>query len=526
MRKRPFSLWLCWGWWAWLWLVALVMVCAPTSTAYADDCLTNPFNLADCLRTPGYREAYVTAMVALGVEPVLISQILRQSGRKDLSDQDLNNWIRNQLAKWAKKRAAQTAGSAAASGTADFLNQLVKPPFPEKPDNRQGPAPPKVAPPDDVYDYTPGKIMSGEAAKRYLKSIGAWDKLTRLKKGDSWDDKIKVMEGDPGKTPVTDFSIPWKDDDTVDMDNIVFVMPGVPPGTPPPPPPDQVTEDSGGGEEEVKYGDEDKKDPIEVTDPVEEKKPPTPKENYERYRDEKREAVKKLIDLNAKADKLDAEWVKKEREWSLTRMKAASDAVVDLLDFLSDLASSGGKSSVKGAFIKDLVKNGVKEYLGLMERLMFYGGSFVEDAELGPLLKTVLDDVTNPGGYSLVGVLEHAINPSKLSENVYKYVKVLPGGALKQKLQNVLIYNRWDRLGNALGPVETAVSAGKDALDRYYEVDALHKEMGKISDEEVEIRKEIRQQEFNRDVAELGMERSRKDVEEWNRLFPHQAQRR
>lgn len=94
------------------------------------------------------------------------------------------------------------------------------------------------------------------------------------------------------------------------------------------------------------------------------------------------------------------------------------------------------------------------------------------------------------------------------------------------KPSNKLIYKRWDRTGNALGPVETAISAGKDAMDRYNEVNALHQDMGKIDDELVDIRKEIRQQEFNRDVAQLGMERSRKDVEEWNRLFPHQAQRR
>lgn len=530
------------GWWLCFWMTALVLIFIPTDIAYAHDCEVEPWNLADCLRTPGYREWYITTMIALGVEPVLISLMLKKTGKRQMSDRDLNNWIRQQINKALKKQAGGAVGPAAGSAAVDFLENLINPPFPSKPSNKQGPLPAKEPiPKDPPYDYTPGQIMSGEAAKRFLRSTGAWEKLKGLKKGDSWDDKIRVMEGKSGKTPVTDFSIPWKDDGTVDMENIVFIMPGVPPGTPPPPGPDQVPDedDTGVEKDNEKWDEEEKKDPLEISDPEEEKKPPTPKENLERYLQEKKEADKKLAELAAKAKKLAEELVKKEREWTLTRHKGASDAIIDLLDIMQDLIKSPSFMNTDKkwqAYVKDLIKNILKEGVSLTDRAIYYPGTFWEDLKWRPLLEALGGDLFGPlGGYSfwdvvsLPGqVVDHVTNPSKFIEDMVKYVKFIPGGALKQGIQNLLESSggKLKTVSNIYGPGETLLKQIRDGQETMREVEAVHKEMTAIGDKLSGIKSETIDREFDRDVAELGVKRAQKDVQEWNKLFPRQAQKR
>ena len=57
-------------------VVILVALSLPT-TVYADDCLKDPFNAADCMRTGGYRQALVVTFATLPTISVIIPNLLQ-----------------------------------------------------------------------------------------------------------------------------------------------------------------------------------------------------------------------------------------------------------------------------------------------------------------------------------------------------------------------------------------------------------------------------------------------------------------
>jgi hypothetical protein len=72
--------------------------------AYADNCTDDPLNAADCMRTPGFREAITLILISLGIAPVVIADVLQSlSGGSTLNDAlnksgvKITNRVRNAL---------------------------------------------------------------------------------------------------------------------------------------------------------------------------------------------------------------------------------------------------------------------------------------------------------------------------------------------------------------------------------------------------------------------------------------------
>jgi hypothetical protein len=57
-------------------LMTLIWLLLITTPVYADDCLIDPYNAMDCMRTPGYRQFITAIAVAMGVAPVVIANNL------------------------------------------------------------------------------------------------------------------------------------------------------------------------------------------------------------------------------------------------------------------------------------------------------------------------------------------------------------------------------------------------------------------------------------------------------------------
>jgi len=154
------------------WLIALGLALFLPTPVYADDCLWEPWNLADCLRTQGFREVYVAVLAGLGVGPAILSQILADASKSSLTDQDVNDLILNRIKKLFQKTAVRQVGANLATNTADLLNNMDS-----SPPQEQQPPPPKKEPPlEHIYDESPGRILSGARAEDYLKKTGALEK--------------------------------------------------------------------------------------------------------------------------------------------------------------------------------------------------------------------------------------------------------------------------------------------------------------------------------------------------------------
>ncbi|MCJ7831655.1 MAG: hypothetical protein MUP86_03965 [Dehalococcoidia bacterium] len=57
-------------------LVVLVAGFVATLPAFADDCDTDPFNAADCMRTGGFRQTLTILSALLGISPIVLAEII------------------------------------------------------------------------------------------------------------------------------------------------------------------------------------------------------------------------------------------------------------------------------------------------------------------------------------------------------------------------------------------------------------------------------------------------------------------
>jgi hypothetical protein len=57
-------------------LLVSIAIMIPTMTAFADDCLSDPLNAADCVRTPGARQVMTTGIGVAGTAGVVIQNVI------------------------------------------------------------------------------------------------------------------------------------------------------------------------------------------------------------------------------------------------------------------------------------------------------------------------------------------------------------------------------------------------------------------------------------------------------------------
>lgn len=511
----------------WLFACSLTFIFAllPQSVAHADHCPEEPWNLADCLRTPGYREWYVTVLITLGVTPTLISQILAEASKTSLTDEDVNKFIRDQilqrLKNWLQKGAARQAGSTLATRTADILDSWSKDSSSSPPAKATTPSEPPV---EHIYDHSPGRIISGDEAKEFLKGTGALDKLSRLRHGADWDDVIEAMKGDPGKTQVTDFAIKWNDDGTPNLDELVFVMPDTAPGSPPPPdtqPDGEKTPEAEAEPPEAEKPSEKPKDvppakvPEPPTPPEEKPKPPAEppppdlKELLERNRRERNEAQKKIDDLKKKALDLLEKLKKKEKEWNHTRVKGFWGGIWDMIDVVTDVlkVKQLATKTFGGAYLKDLVKNAIKALCTELH---------ADGVQLSDLKKLGLEDVIAPTG--LVPSSVKMKGPGETMD------MTIPGGGIKQLIQNWLEKKDvpgGQTMSDIYGPGETALKGTRDVVQAKQKCEALRVEMNKLRTQLYDVGRQMQDARMDYDVADSAVKNNQEAINELKKMFPN-----
>jgi hypothetical protein len=511
------------------WLIALGLALFLPSPVYADDCMWEPWNLADCLRTPGFREVYVAVLAGLGVGPAILAQILAEASKSTLTDQDVNNliWkkVFDRIKKWLGRNAARQVGANLAANSANILNNWDK----SQPQNQPPPSPPKIEPPvENIFDFTPGRVISGPGAIEYLKQTGALERVKKLHKGDDWDTKIKSMDGDPGKPTVTDFVIKWTNNNTPDLKNLVFVIPDTLPPASGPTPPDQEIElvQEELEEEEVEIEEEKKdekgkakgakpspkkeKEPEVTKTPPAETKPPDLRKLLDDARKERDAAQKLIVDLLKRKTDLVNKLVQATAEYDRTLNKAVTDGIVDIVDIATDIAKPLKMletSTFKGAYAKDLIKSALKGLLGELA---------TDGLQVSDLQKIKWTDAVKPTGV----VLDRPMSDYfEKPDRVLDYI--MPGGGVKQLIQNYM-----EKTGHALsnelyGPGETAVKAAQDFRDANEKSAQLRGEIGNIQKELTSVRNKIEDTNTTFEIANNSVKRNQANIDQFKAMFPH-----
>lgn len=380
----------------------------------------------------------------------------------------------------------------------------------------QAPAAPSAPPVEHIYDNSPGRIISGDEARRFLEQTGALDRLSRLRHGASWDEIIDAMRGDPGKPTVDDFAINWKDDGTPDLDNLVIVTPEPPPPAPPAPEPEEAPQPEKPPEEETDTA----QPPAEQKKPPpEEQKPPDLKELLERARKERDEALAKKVALLVEALKLSQQLRQARLEWDHTRVKAITDGMWDMADIWGDLYKVNflATENFGEAYLKDLIKSTLKNitasgitYLALGE----------QPVRLTP--EKLLEELQKPTGF-LTSADYEALNKDPNKAKEYLLDVALPGGGLKQVIQNALEQSgpTGKGISRVYGPGETAVKGIRDAMRAKEHCAELRAQMVKIQERLGEIRSSIEDAQMDYDVADSAVKRNEANIAELKQMFPH-----
>ena len=513
-----------------LWMLAsclaIGLALLPEGVASADNCPYEPWNLADCLRTPGYREWYVTGLVAFGVMTTLIAQILAEASKTSLTDQDVNKFIQEQILErmkhWMQSGVARQVGADLAPHTADILDNWEKDNTAIADTTTPAPRPKPQSEPTDIY--LPGEIVSGPKAKDFLTKTGALDKLSLLRKGAGWQKIIQAMNGDPGMTSVTNFSVEWNDDGTPNLDNLVFVMPETTPApvtTVPQPEPEEAPEpesESAPAEEEKPEEKPKEKKPAKVNEkpPPEEVKPPPPAEtpppDLRELRDraikERSDAQKKIQNLTDKKRELAEKLKEKEKEWNYTRVKGFWGGIWDIIDVVTDISSVKRleTSTFGGAYVKDLAKSAIKALCTELH---------ADGIQPSDLKKIGIEDAITP-----TGVVPSSIYNPQGPGDILDHV--MPGGGIKQLIQNtVKTKPGGETINKIYGPGETVVKGTREVIRAKEKCEALRAEMSQLRDQLSDVRSQMEDAEMAFDVADSSVKHSQANIDQLKEMFPN-----
>lgn len=376
-------------------------------------------------------------------------------------------------------------------------------------------APPAPLPPppvEHVYDHSPGRILSGEEARRFLEQTGALDRLSRLRHGAEWEDVIAAMRGDPGKAAVENFAVRWKDDGTPDLDDLVIVTPELPPASPPPPtpPPEPEQEPAEAPAEEQE---EVEPPPGEQKPPVKEPKPPNLRELLERARQERDEAIKRKISLLVEGLTLAEQYRRAKEEWEYTRVRAVTDGIIDIADAASDVIAVKrlATETFGGAYFKDLLKGALK---GLAAEV------FTDGVQLSDLEKVDwAGELQKPTGF-MTGADYEALQKDPNKAKDYLLDVLLPGGGLKQVVQNALELSGYKKTSGVYGPAETVIKGGRDACVAAQRCADLRAEMSTIGDRLSKIKSEMEDAQTDFELADNSVRRNQANIDELKQMFP------
>jgi len=195
-----------------LFFVALAALSTP-SPVYADDCELNPWNAADCMRTPRVRRALNTIATALGMSSAtLMSQLMARGvhGKLNRYLARTGKRSRRKAEEWVKKALQQPPTESPQEMLQKLKQDYQKeriwhgdapdtaqpPPAPQQPSSSPqqttsstqqtaSPAQQQPSPPADILPES--LVMHGSDAIKVLKDIGCEDLFNKLKDADDHD---------------------------------------------------------------------------------------------------------------------------------------------------------------------------------------------------------------------------------------------------------------------------------------------------------------------------------------------------
>jgi hypothetical protein len=192
-------------------LPALTCLLLLASPVYADDCLTDPWNAKDCMRTPGYKQFITTLAVALGVTEIALINMLAPFWQTlkmiDDTGKTAEN-VFNQLVQPFVKSSMKKGAEDLATNTADIIQSLEPPPPPPV-------LTPAVTPPSPPPARAPAgqwvsvdTIKSVSEAENYLKRQGVYDDFINLNGNDPdyWQKLDDIMNRGKFKGLATDYA--------------------------------------------------------------------------------------------------------------------------------------------------------------------------------------------------------------------------------------------------------------------------------------------------------------------------------
>jgi hypothetical protein len=187
-------------------LAALTWTLLFTTPVYADDCFRDPFNAADCMRTPGYREFVILLAAALNVTTVVIINTLAPfwEGLKllDKTGKTAESLWNSIVAPFrpALSAAMKKEGADLADRTPELLKSLGITP----PDENSTPVSTPVTQPGNTVD----RIKSWNDAESYLRQQGVYEDLLNLNGNDPdyWKKMDDIMRRGKFKGIAVDYN--------------------------------------------------------------------------------------------------------------------------------------------------------------------------------------------------------------------------------------------------------------------------------------------------------------------------------
>jgi len=204
-----------------------------------------------------------------------------------------------------------------------------------------------------------------------------------------------------------------------------------------------------------------------------------------------------------------------ELEWNVSKLKAVTDGVVDILDIMSDVVAVEllATKTFGGAYLKDFAKTLIKEGIGQMIRDGYAPGN-LQDVDPNQL-------VIDPVGFKMKDMMDPLQKMRNTVKNPVEIIDLIPGGGLKQVIQNVLEKSGRETASKVYGPGETAIKGFKDAREKAIECENLRAEMSKINQRLTQVKNELQDCNDAYELADHSVRRTRANMDQLKEMFPN-----
>jgi hypothetical protein len=187
--------------------------------------------------------------------------------------------------------------------------------------------------------------------------------------------------------------------------------------------------------------------------------------------------------------------------------------VIDIADAATDVigVKKLATETFGGAYVKDLVKSALKGLAGEV---------FTDGVQLSDLDKVDWAEfLQKPTGF-LSGADYEALQKDPNKAKDYLLDVVLPGGGLKQVIQNALEQSGYKKTSGVYGPGETVVKGVRDAYTASQRCAELRGQMSTIGDRLSKIKSDLEDAQTDFELAYSAVKRNEANIAELKQMFP------